>query len=253
MRILLTNDDGIAAAGLRALEETFRPLAEVFVVAPATPRNAAARSFSLDRPIHYQEAGPDRFAVDGTPVDCVYLALHHLLAGRPPDLVLSGINHGPNLAQDVTYSGTVGAAMEAADWGALAVAVSAGDRHAPTFYDEVALFVRQQVLPLLQSTGLPPRTFLNVNVPRCGAGEGATLPWRITRQGRHAYLPRVVPLADPRGRSFCWLGGDLGEIDPDPASDHAALRAGQASLTPLGLDLTSAAGLERLRAQFTSP
>lgn len=249
MLILLTNDDGINAEGLNVLARELGPLGELVVVAPQSPRNAASRSFSLDRPVRYQELGGDRFAVDGTPVDCVYLALHHLLIERSPDLVISGINHGPNLAQDVTYSGTVGAAMEAADNGFPAAAISLAVRQGPFIFEPAARFVRDTVVPLLLRCRLPRGVFFNVNVPGPVDGGPSEAPsWRFTTLGRHSYRAAVVPAANPRGRPFFWLGGTLGGFDPLPRSDCVAIAEGVTSITPLGLDLTATACLQELLA-----
>ena len=250
MRILLTNDDGIDAAGLAALERSLAPLAEVFVVAPHGPRSAAARSFSLEHPVRVQERGERRFAVHGTPADCAYLALHHLLIDGPPTLVISGINRGPNLGWDVTYSGTVGAAMEAAESGVRAAAVSlvvALCEAGTPDYGPAATFVAERLVPLLLSTDLPEGTLLNVNVPS-GATTPSTggLPWRRTRLGRHRYAHRAKEVLDPRGGRHYWLGGKLASVDPIPGSDWEAVRAGYVSITPLWLDLTATEAMERL-------
>jgi len=251
VRILLTNDDGIEAEGLRALERAVAPLGEVIVVAPHGPRSAAARSFSLEHPVRIVERAPGRYAVHGTPADCAYIGLHHLLADRPPDLVLSGINRGPNLGWDVTYSGTVGAAMEAAEAGVRAAAISLvvslrGGGVAD--YSQAAAFVAKRLIPLMLAAELPEGSLLNVNVPsRAPASpDGSPLPWRCTHLGRHRYDHRVQEVRDPRGGSHYWLGGTLGSVDGIPGSDWQTVRAGVVSVSPISLDLTDRDLLGRL-------
>jgi 5'-nucleotidase len=252
MHILLTNDDGIGASGLGMLCDALGDHAELTVVAPETARNGAGRSFTLDRPVRCREVAPGRFAVDGTPVDCVYIALNSLLLQRPPHLVISGINQGSNLAQDVTYSGTVGAAMEAADQGLPAAAVSLPKEACLADQRCSASFVSRIVLPLLLSGHLPAGTFLNVNLPCAVASCDGDAPWRFTRLGRLRYGPAVLPVENPRGRPFFWLGGKPLGFEPIPGSDCVALDEGVVSITPLGLDLTDLHLLAELQAWHRS-
>ncbi len=252
MHILLVNDDGVQAAGIHALHRELGSVASrITVVAPSQGLNALSRSLNLRRPITAARLEPGWYSVDGTPVDCVYLALHHILAGSTPDLVISGINHGPNLAQDVTYSGTVGAAMEAADAGFPTIAVSQTYRQGMTVDDFglTARFVAEVVVPLIREADLPRGVFLNVNVPVPERPTDGLPPWRLTRLGRHWYAPEVE-VREESGRTTYVLGGTLHRYDPIPGSDCVAFHQGEASVTPLSLDLTHDQALASLSARL---
>jgi 5'-nucleotidase len=241
VRLLLSNDDGIASPGLRALREALQDLGEVWVVAPDREQSAASHSISLHRPLRLDKLGEREFAVDGTPTDCVYVALNHLMAKSPPDLVVSGINHGPNLGDDITYSGTVAAAFEAVILGVPAFAVSLVARP-PRDFSAAARFSRA-LAEALAKTRLPRGTLLNVNVP-AGAGER----YKITRMGKRSYGNLVEERTDPRGRRYYWIGGDEAQHEGTPGSDcHAIYDEKIISVTPLQLDLTSYALIDELR------
>jgi 5'-nucleotidase len=230
--ILLSNDDGVHAEGIRALRLALSQWADVFVVAPEREQSASSHRISLAGPVRHVEIAPRIHTIDGTPADCVYIALN--LAGllpRRPDLVVSGINHGLNLASDVVYSGTVAAAREAALRGVNAVAVSA--EHGAHMEDVAA-----HVLPLLKrslecelGTGQP--LLLNVNYPS-GRPKGVL----ATRLGRRDYEDRVETRTDPRGRSYYWIGGPVSNHDDTEGVDTCALTLGYASVTPLSLEMT---------------
>ena len=231
--ILVSNDDGIDAPGIAALAEALGVLGRVVVVAPDRERSGVARAISLGQPLRLDERRPGWYTVDGTPTDCVYLAVHRLLATRPT-LVVSGINRGPNLADDVTYSGTVAAAMEASLVGVPAIAVSL-DGFEPLDYRPAAQFA-VSVARLVLERGLPPRSLLNVNVPDT---RGAPVPgFRWTRSGHRDYGHRVTTREDPRGRPYHWIGGRNLSFDPLPGSDCDAVAEGLAAITPIDLDLT---------------
>lgn len=239
--ILLTNDDGFYAPGIKALEATLAQVGEVMVVAPDRQRSGVGRAITLRRPLRARGRGPGRWAVDGTPTYCVYLALHHLLDQRP-DLVVSGINSGPNLADDVFYSGTVAGAMEAASVGVPAMAVSLVG-HPPTDYEPAAAFA-SLVARWLLARPLPEGTVLNVNVPET---QGAAVPgYRWTRGGRRDYRHQVTVQSDPWGTQHYWLGGPLLYHFPVAGSDCEAIDAGLAALTPLSRDLTDHGALAQL-------
>jgi 5'-nucleotidase len=240
--ILVSNDDGIQAAGIRAAEEALRPLADVIVAAPDRERSATSHSISLDRPLRADEVRPGVFAIDGTPVDCVYLALLHLVP-RKPDLVVSGINHGYNLGSDVFYSGTVAAAVEGALRGVPGIAVSL-ERRRETDFAPAASFLRALCAETLArgAGAIPPGAVLNVNLPS-GPPDG----YEVTFLGRRVYRDLVDVRQDLRGRSYYWIGGPEAEGDDEPGSDTTAVRAGRASLTPLGLELTNRALIADLR------
>jgi 5'-nucleotidase len=245
VRVLLSNDDGIHAAGLAALAEAFAK-EEVWVVAPDREQSAMSHSISLQRPLRIHAVGPRRFAVDGTPTDCIYLALNHLMKGERPDVVVSGVNHGPNVGDDVVYSGTVAAAMEAALLGVPAIAVSAVRRgREPFAFGLAAGFAAQLARQLVTQKPLPHVALLNVNVPG-----GETLKgYRFTRLGKRTYGNVVVEKIDPRGRNYYWIGGDEAHHEDIPGSDcNTVFDEGLAAVTPLHLDLTHDGALEMLRA-----
>src|SRR5262245_42678913 len=201
VRILVSNDDGHASAGIQALAGALEGLGEIWVVAPESEQSAASHAISLYRPLRLREVRPRWFAVDGTPTDCSYMALAHVLKGRAPRLMVSGINHGPNLADDVTYSGTVAAAMEASLLGVPAIAFSLATRQDFRF-EGAGRFARALVEAALQRP-LPPGMLLNVNVPPGDDLQG----YAVTQLGKHSYGLEVVEKTDPRGRKYYWIGG----------------------------------------------
>jgi 5'-nucleotidase len=236
--ILVTNDDGIHAAGLDALAQALGPLGDVYVVAPDREQSAVGHALTLHRPLRVDRFGERRFAVNGTPSDSVNLGVLGLLP-EPPVLVVAGINHGSNLGDDVTYSGTVSAAMEGTLLGVPSMAVSQVDGDAAGF--EGAGRVAQLVAARVLVEGLPAKTLLNINVPR-----GEVRGIRLTRLGHRVYRDKVVQEMDPRGRPYYWIGTGLPEWQEDESSDIAAVRASLASVTPLHLDLTHFGALGRM-------
>jgi 5'-nucleotidase len=242
IRILVSNDDGIHAEGLAALVEAVESLGEVWVVAPEHEQSAASHAISLSRPLRIRKVKPRWYAVDGTPTDCAYLAIHHLLKDALPTLAVSGINHGPNLADDVTYSGTVAAALEASLLGVPAIAFSLVARARPLDFSHAARFARALTAVALEHP-LPPRLVLNVNVPSAATPRG----WAVTRLGRHSYGNQVVENTDPRGRRYYWIGGSGYAHEDLPGSDcNAVLDENLISVTPVLLDLTDLARMEEL-------
>ena len=241
-RILVSNDDGYFSDGLKALVEAVSPLGEVWVVAPDREQSAASHAISLHRPLRIKEIRERWFAVDGTPTDSAYLAINHLLKDDRPQLMVSGINHGANLADDVTYSGTVAAAMEGALLGVPSIAFSLAS--SPPFdFKPAARFARSLVAAAL-SRPLPPRMLLNVNIPGGVEPEG----YVVTRLGRHSYGYAVVENVDPRGRKYYWIGGTGYEHQDIAGSDcNAVIRDKLVSITPLHLDLTDSSALDPLR------
>lgn len=233
MRILLSNDDGVHAAGLRALAAAFAG-DEVWVVAPDREQSATSHSISLHRPLRIHEVAERWWSVDGTPTDAVYCALHHVLKGRPVDLVVSGINHGPNLANDVHYSGTVAAAMEGALLGVTSIAVSLASPP-PHDFGEAARFAAALARTIAAAPPAPGTLLLNVNVP-----PGPVRGFRVAPLGKRTYGNAVIEKTDPRGRRYYWIGGEGGAQNEDiPGSDcNTVLVDGLASVTPLRLDST---------------
>jgi 5'-nucleotidase len=227
--ILITNDDGIISPHLGAVADALEDLAEVIVVAPERQRSAASHAITLHKPLRLHEIAPRRFALSGTPVDCVYVGILKL-AGRAPALVLSGINDGYNLGSDVFYSGTVAGAIEGALRGAVGIAVSMAPR-APK-PEGVVKFVRALVGKALAEP-LAPGNVLNVNAP--GAGETEVV-WTVL--GKRRYEDDVSERQDPRGRPYYWIGGGVSGHDEIGGSDCEAVARGALSVTPLNLDLT---------------
>jgi 5'/3'-nucleotidase len=243
MLILVTNDDGIHAPGIDALAVALAGVGEVAVVAPDRERSAVGHALTLHHPLRATELAPNRFAVDGTPTDCVNLGIHTLLPCRP-DIVVSGINRGSNLGDDITYSGTVSAAMEATLMGIPAFAVSLVTPGRGEHYDAAAAFAAR-LAGIVLDRGLPPDTFLNVNVP--DRPEPELLPPRITTQGKRRYEGVIVDKIDPRGRNYYWIGSSVPEFLDLEGSDYHAITRGHISITPLHLDLTNHASLDVLR------
>jgi 5'-nucleotidase len=236
--ILVTNDDGIHAQGLSALAGALQSLGEVYVVAPDREQSAVGHALTLHRPLRVDRLGERRFAVNGTPSDCVNLGILGLLP-ETPVLVASGVNHGSNLGDDVTYSGTVSAAMEGTLLGVASMAVSQVDADAGDF--DAAARVARLVAARILVEALPAKTLLNVNVPR-----GEVRGIRMTRLGHRVYREKIVQETDPRGRPYYWIGAGPPEWQGDDASDMAAIHAGFASVTPLHLDLTHFGALGRM-------
>jgi 5'-nucleotidase len=232
VRVLLSNDDGVHAAGLRALAEAFEG-DEVWVCAPDREQSASSHAISLHRPLRLHELAPRWFAVDGTPTDAVYVGMNLVLKGRWPDVVVSGVNHGANLGNDVHYSGTVAAAMEGALLGVPAIAVSLAAPPPHDFTRAAALAASLARALVAARPGRP--VLLNVNVP-----PGEVRGWRLARLGKRTYGNEVVTKTDPRGRSYYWIGGEGGAVNHDiPGSDcNAVSEEGLASVTPLHLDAT---------------
>ena len=236
--ILVTNDDGVHAPGLAALASALDELGDVYVVAPDREQSAVGHALTLHRPLRVTTVGERRFSVNGTPSDCVNLAVLGLLPERPV-LVAAGINHGSNLGDDVTYSGTVSAAMEGTLLGVPSMAVSQSDPETGTL--EGAQAVAKLVASRVLVEGLPAKTLLNINVP---AGPLAGI--RVTRLGHRVYQEKVVRETDPRGLPYYWIGAGPPVWSEDEASDIAAVHRGMASVTPLHLDLTHHGALQRM-------
>lgn len=240
-RILVSNDDGHFSEGLQALVEAVEPFGEVWVVAPDREQSASSHAISLHRPLRIQRVKERWYSVDGTPTDCAYIAIHHLMKDAPPALMVSGINHGANLADDVTYSGTVSAAMEASLLGVPSLAFSLVARRKFDF-THAARFAHGLVKAALAHT-LPPRFLLNVNIP----GNVEPKGFAVTKLGRHSYGYEVIENVDPRGRKYYWIGGSEYTHEDLPGSDcNAVHRDGLISVTPLQLDLTEYRQLEMM-------
>jgi 5'-nucleotidase len=230
-RILLTNDDGYRSEGLLALADALRPLGDVTIVAPMTEASAIGHALTLRHPLRLEHMGDKLFAVDGTPTDCVNIAVTQIFRGLP-DLVLSGINKGWNLGDDVTYSGTVSGALEAALLGVPAIAVSL--QFSRSFDFSHAARAAAAMAESLLDAPLPSRTFLNINVPK-----GAPKGHRVTVQAKRNHITSVAERHDPKGRAYYWIEEGQDEWEPHDRSDYQAVRDGYVSITPLHPDLTA--------------
>jgi len=252
MRILLVNDDGISSPGLAVLEEIARGISDdVWVVAPQTEQSAVSHALTLHRPLRIRQHGERHFSVDGTPADCVLLALHQITGvegGGRPDLVMSGINLGPNLADDITYSGTVAAAMEACLFGIPAIAMSQFTPSVGAINWEVAKRQGADIVRKAMEVGFPQGVLLNVNFP-VAAGD-APCSVRVVRQGSRAYSSGMEKRHDPRGRPYYWNAGTRNDSKPGQDTDLAHVRSGGISITPISLDLTHFPTAEALKDVF---
>jgi 5'-nucleotidase len=241
LRILVTNDDGYRSAGIHALAAALRDLGDVTVVAPTTEASAIGHALTLRRPLRLEAIGDRVFAVDGTPTDCVNVAVTHVFSGLP-DLVVSGINKGWNLGDDVTYSGTVAGALEGALLGVPSISVSLcltrGD------YDfQYAARAAAVMADALVRRPLPGRTFLNINVPK-----GEPKGYRVTVQAKRNHVTSVAVRHDPKGHPYYWIEEGQNEWEPHDRSDYQAVRDGYVSVTPLHPDLTAHHALAAVEA-----
>jgi 5'-nucleotidase len=245
LHILITNDDGVDAPGLFALQKALREVGEVTVFAPDHNWSAAGHTKTMHKPLRVSQVtlfdGTLAYTTTGAPSDCVALVLLGIL-GRQPDLVVSGINQGANVGHDITYSGTLAAAMEAVIFGVPALAVSLDSYQSQDFAGAARFAAR--LVKLVLERGLPPNTFLNVNVPAVPQGEMAGV--RITRLGKRVYRDTLVERQDPRGRNYYWIGGEPPTGVPEEGTDIWALANNYVSITPLHLDLTQYQMMEEL-------
>jgi len=250
LELLISNDDGIEATGIRILAESMRSLGEVTIVAPDKNRSGASNSLTLDAPIRIKELEAGVYRVSGTPTDCVHVALTGLLA-EDPDIVVSGINAGANLGDDVIYSGTVAAAMEGRFLGYPAVALSLvfgeGQQH---HHYETAGEAAIRMVKQLQQDPLPADTILNVNVPDCPWSE--IRGFEVTRLGHRHRAEPVIKTTDPRGREMYWIGPAGAEQDAGPGTDFDAVRRKFISVTPIHVDLTRYQALEQVAGWVTA-
>jgi 5'-nucleotidase len=241
--ILVSNDDGFRSDGIVALAEELRSLGTVYVVAPDRERSAAGHSLTLAHPLRVEKVGNRIYAVDGTPTDCVNLAVNGILRKKKINLLVSGINKGANMGDDITYSGTVSAAMEGTLLGIPSIAVSLVSRN--HFRFETAAKFAAHVARKVLRRRLPKDTLLNVNLPNVPPEEIRGV--KITRQGKRIYGEAVVEKRDPRGRKYYWIGGDSFQRQDIPGSDLEAVEQNYISITPIHLDLTNYTSLRTLR------
>ena len=250
-RILVTNDDGINAPGLDALIDIASQLSrDVWVVAPEFNQSGAGHSLSLTHPVRARQLSETKFALEGTPTDCVLFAVKHLLKDRRPQIVLSGVNRGSNLADDVTYSGTIAGAMEGCLLGIPSIAFSLAYTHPHPLKWETPTSHGAEVARRVLSGGIPRNVFVNVNFPDVTAD--AVKGTRVTRQGVRAFGGYIDERTDPRGGRYYWIAYAPGEHDRDEESDITAVRGGYISVTPLHLDLTHEATRRKLGPLFAA-
>ncbi|SRR5258706_7747318 len=245
-RILLTNDDGYHAGGIVALEEGLSEIGDVYVVAPETEQSGASHSLTLSRPLRIRQRSARHWTVDGTPTDCVTLALNQILsADERPHICCSGINHGANLGDDATYSGTVAGALESTILGVPGLAFSLAVYHNQDFTESVK--VAKEITQKALADGLPIWTLLNVNVPK-----GVPAGIRITKQGFKDARPVITEHIDPRGKHYYWIGEIREGFRAAGGTDFEAIDAGYVSVTPMRSDLTSHSGLKKLKSWNTN-
>ena len=259
MNILLSNDDGVYATGINILHEELSKKYDVTIVAPDRERSASSHSLTIDRPLRVNEIKPNIFSVDGTPTDAVNIGVHSIMKTKP-DLVISGINYGGNICDDVIYSGTVSAAMEGAVMGIKSIAVSLvvnrGGGYLPKDAsleeDLEASFVKasefvSNLASVFNKTGFSENTLLNVNIPQTIIKkENNPFEYRITRQGKRYFEDFVVEKTDPRGRKYYWIWGKNITFEDIKDSDYEAVHSGLISVTPIHLDMTNYKAMEKL-------
>jgi 5'-nucleotidase len=246
VRILVTNDDGIQSPGIQALAKALSAIGEVWVVAPDRERTAAAHAVTLHKPLRVHQTGRRAYSVNGTPVDCVNLALLKIMP-KPPQLVVSGINRGVNLGDDVLYSGTVSAAVEGTILGVPSMAVSQEGQH--DFRFAVGATYAARVAQLVLDQGLPEETLLNVNIP--DRPRRAITGARVTCLSRRRFDNPIIEKLDPHGRKYYWIAGKRISWSRSKDADHEAIEEGMVSITPIRLDTTHHAVLDRFRAWET--
>src|SRR5688572_15022777 len=246
-RILITNDDGVHSEGILALADKLKSVGEVIVVAPHTESSAIGHALTLRRPLRIETHHQGFYAVDGTPTDCVNIGVAVLMKGELPDLIVSGINTGWNLGDDVTYSGTVAGALEGALLGIPAIAVSLRRTRDYVFDFAPSAQAAAVLADLVLKHGLPDRTFLNVNVPK-----GVPKGFRRTVQGKRNHVTKISERLDPRGKAYYWIEEGIDEWAPHDRSDYHAVKEGYISVSLLHPDLTAHSAMDVLE-QFPLP
>jgi len=247
VRVLISNDDGINSEGIYALADSLRGLGEVYVVSPDREQSAASHALSLHNPLRIEKIDERIYCVDGTPTDCINLAVNGILKDKNLSLIVSGINKGENLGDDITYSGTVSAAMEGTLLGIPSIAISLASRK--NFFFDTASFYALLLAKYVINNPLPEGTLLNINVPNLPKDEIKGI--KITKQGKRVYGEPVVEKIDPRGRKYYWIGGDELRFLDIEDSDLVAVSQGYVSVTPIKLDLTDYRFLEFLSKDLT--
>jgi 5'-nucleotidase len=240
--ILVTNDDGINSPGLKALAKAMKSLGEVYIIAPDRERSAVGHSLTLHHPLRMEKIDSHTFVVDGTPTDCVMLGILGFLKTKP-HLVASGINRGPNLGDDITYSGTVSAAFEGTLLGVPSFAISLVNRRESNF--NVGVEFAKKVGKEILRKGLPPDTLLNINIPAVTRKEIRGV--QIVRQGKRIYKDQIIEKIDPRGRRYYWIGGAEPAYKKESRTDFYAIEHNYISITPIHLDLTNHKAMNQIK------
>ncbi len=243
MFILLTNDDGVNADGIMAMEKELRRFADVITFAPDREQSASSHSLTLNRPLRIVERGDNRYTCDGTPTDCIMLAVHGILKHKHPDMLISGINHGANMGEDVTYSGTVAAAIEGSTLKIPSIAVSNTDAHNIDSYRPAAEFIARFIRQY-EKLKLQPGIFLNINFPIFENKRFTR--YLFTSLGRRKYNDIVIEKTDPRGKRYYWIGGES-TWDHIEGSDFEAVSDGYVSISPLKMNFTHLEAVEALK------
>ena len=244
--ILLSNDDGINSSGLNALTGALDHFGNIFIVAPDREQSACSHALSIHRPLRIDKISTNSYSVDGTPTDCINLAVNGILKDNKPDLIVSGINKGENLGDDITYSGTVSAAIEGTLLGIPSIAISLEGRNEYNY--ESSLHFSAVVAQYVLQNGLPRDILLNVNIPKLPLQEIKGI--KITRQGKRIYNDSIVEKVDPRGKEYYWIGGNELDSVEIENSDIDALKKGYVSITPIKLDLTDYDFINFLQKEF---
>jgi 5'-nucleotidase len=246
--ILITNDDGIHSPGLIALSTALKELGDIYIVAPDRERSAASHSLTLHRPLKVEKLREGVYSIDGTPTDCVILAINRLLPEKPA-LVASGINKGGNLGGDITYSGTVSGAFEGTILGipSFAISLVTGEEAQPLHFETASSFAKKIGKFILEKS-LPPDTLLNINVPNVDRSKIRGV--RFTHQGKMAYNNSIKEIYDPRGKRHYWIGGSQLHLEHSEDTDIQAVQDGYISITPIHFDLTNYEALNSLKTSF---
>ncbi len=245
MLILLTNDDGIHSEGLLALRETLAVSHDVWVVAPERERTCIGHAITLHKPLRIKRISDNTYASNGSPVDCIYLGIKAILK-KKPDMIISGINKGPNMGQDVHYSGTVAAAKEGAFLAIPSMAVSICAR-GQFLFDEAAL-VTKKIVSFFKNKKFIDGTFLNINIPNLHYGK--LNGFMVTKLGKRIYNDEVLERTDPRGGTYYWIGGSADAYEEKRGTDFDAVEKGYVSVTPLGLDMTYTGSIKNYKSYF---
>ena len=245
MLILLTNDDGVHSEGLLALREIFAKTDDVCVVAPERERTCVGHAITLHKPLRIKKIADNTYASNGSPADCIYLGIKAILR-KKPDIIISGINKGPNMGQDVNYSGTVAAAKEGAFLGIPSIAVSICARE-HFLFDDAAL-ITERIVDIVKNKAFIDGTFLNVNIPNISHKK--LNGFMVTKLGKRIYNDEVLERVDPRGGTYYWIGGNAEGYEDRRGTDFYAVQKGSVSITPLGLDMTHTGSIKTYNTYF---